>query len=162
MVGVIHEEIILSSPSGIIDSIGQAKQAQTYLQSDLKCYVWISTKFKNTFYFSEFSTALLIHSLMRSVKHSRKLALLLWWKCLEFHGKKNFYSIKCLCVCTVLFTVLALILLYGGHCFLVQLSSKVTRSFTHRVRLPASRNNAPQHISMFPYSTIAAWWRSPV
>ena len=42
--------------------------------------------------------------------------------------------------------------LYGGHCFLVQLPSKVMRSFTHRIRLPASCNNAPQHITMFPDS----------
>ena len=50
-------------------------------------------------------------------------------------------------------TVLAVILLYGGHCFSVQLPSKVTRGFTHCVRLPASRNNAPQHIAI---SIIAA------
>ena len=51
-------------------------------------------------------------------------------------------------------TVLALILLYGGHCFSVRLPSKVTCGFTHRVRLPASRNNVPQHIAI---SIIAAW-----
>ena len=45
-------------------------------------------------------------------------------------------------------TVLALIFLYGGHCFSVWLPSKVTHGFPHRVRLPASRNNAPQHINM--------------
>ena len=43
-------------------------------------------------------------------------------------------------------TVLVLILLYGGHCFSVWLPSNVTRSFTHRVRLPASHNNAPKLI----------------
>ena len=32
----------------------------------------------------------------------------------------------------------------------VRLPSKVTRGFTHRVRLLASRNNAPQHIAIFP------------
>ena len=52
-------------------------------------------------------------------------------------------------------TVLALILLYGGHCFLVQLPSKVTCSFTHRVGLLASCNNVPQHIMMFPDSIVA-------
>jgi len=53
-------------------------------------------------------------------------------------------------------TVLALIFLYDGHCFLVQLPSKVTLSFTHRVRLPVSCNNVPQHIKMFPDSK---WWQ---
>jgi len=47
-------------------------------------------------------------------------------------------------------TVLALILLYGGHCFLVQLPSKVM------LRFPASHNNAPQHMTMFPGSAITA------
>ena len=46
--------------------------------------------------------------------------------------------------------VLALILLYGGHCFSVQLPSSITHSFSHHVRLPASHNNAPQHMTMFP------------
>ena len=56
-------------------------------------------------------------------------------------------------------TVLALILLYGGHCFSVGLPSKVTSGFTHRVRFPASRNNAPQHTVIF---IIAAYWCLPV
>ena len=59
-------------------------------------------------------------------------------------------------------TVLALILLYGGHCFSVWLPAKVTHSFTHRVRLPASCNNAPQLIMMFLVSIIVALWRLPV
>ena len=46
------------------------------------------------FYFSKFSTALLTHSLMCSVKHSGKLATatasLLWQKCSEFRDKKPF------------------------------------------------------------------------
>ena len=37
--------------------------------------------------------------------------------------------------------VLAFIPFYGGPCFSVQLPSKVTRSFLHHVRLPASHNN---------------------
>ena len=56
-------------------------------------------------------------------------------------------------------TVLALILLYGGHCCSVRLPSKVTAGFygfRHCIRLPASRNNAPQCIAMFPDSIIAA------
>ena len=44
-------------------------------------------------------------------------------------------------------TILALILPYGGHCFSIQLPSKVTRGYAHRVRLPESHNNAPQYIS---------------
>ena len=59
-------------------------------------------------------------------------------------------------------TVLALIPLYGGHCFSVWLPEKVTHSFLHHVRLPASHNNAPQHMKMFPDSIIAALWRLPV
>ena len=51
-------------------------------------------------------------------------------------------------------TVLALILLYGGCCFTVRLPSKVMCSCTHRVRLPASCNNVPQNIKMFPDSII--------
>ena len=58
--------------------------------------------------------------------------------------------------------VLALILLYGGHCFSVWLPSKVTHSFTHRVRLPASCNNARQHSTKFSDSIIAAKWCLPV
>jgi len=52
--------------------------------------------------------------------------------------------------------VLALILLYGDHCFSVRLPSKVMRGFTHHIRLPASRNNAPQHIAIFPDAIMAA------
>ena len=37
-----------------------------------------------------------------------------------------------------------------------RLPSKVTRSFTHRVRLPASHNNVLQHIAIFPDGIIAA------
>ena len=124
-----------------------------------------TNKFLRNFYFSGFSTASLTHSfthsLMRSVKRSGKLAtataLLLRQKCLEFCGEKIFHNLKCLCVCTVnTLTVLALILLYGGHCFSVRLPSKVMHGFTHCVRFPASHNNVPQHITMFPDSTIAA------
>ena len=53
-------------------------------------------------------------------------------------------------------TDLALILLYGGHCFSVWLPSKATRGFKHCDRLPTSRNNAPQHIMMLPDCIIAA------
>ena len=61
---------------------------------------------------------------------------------------------------TFFLTVLALVLLNDGHCFSVQLLSKVTRGFTHCIRLPASRNNVPHHITMFPDSIIyskTAW-----
>ena len=54
-------------------------------------------------------------------------------------------------------TVLALILLYGGHCFSVRLPSKVMRGFTHHVRLPASCNNVPQQIAIFPDAIMAAY-----
>ena len=91
------------------------------------------------------------HCLMCSVKCSGKLAistpLFLW---LNFITKKPFSILKCLRVITVLLTVLALILLYGGHCSSVWLPSKVT------LRLPASRNNAPKHTMMFPSSLITA------
>ena len=39
-------------------------------------------------------------------------------------------------------TVLALILLYGGHCSSVRFPPKVT------LRLPASRNNMPQQMTI--------------
>jgi len=54
--------------------------------------------------------------------------------------------------------VLALFLLYGGHCFSVWLPAKATHGFTHRIKLPASCNNAPQHITMLHDSIIAASW----
>ena len=48
VVGVVYEEINLSSSSGIIHShlrvLVRHKQAQMCLQSDLKCYKQISTK----------------------------------------------------------------------------------------------------------------------
>jgi len=53
-------------------------------------------------------------------------------------------------------TVLVLILPYGGHCFSVRLLAKVMHGFTHHVRLPASRNNVPQLITMFLVSIIVA------
>ena len=66
------------------------------------------------------------------VKHSRKLAaataLLLWQKCLEFRGEKSFHNIKYLLSymhCSL--TVLALILLYGGHCFSVRMIAWLAR-----------------------------------
>jgi len=137
----------LSSPSGVIHShliaLVRHKQAQMCLQSGPKHY----ERFLKTFYFSKFSIALLIHSLMHLVKPSKKLATgtasLLWQKCLEFSAKKLFHNIKMPMCMHCSHTVLALILLYGGHCFLVWLPAKVTHSFTHRIRLPASRNNAP-------------------
>ena len=49
VVGVVHEEINLSSPSGIIHGhlivLVKQKQAQMCLQSDPKCYEQFSTKF---------------------------------------------------------------------------------------------------------------------
>ena len=113
---------------------------------------------------------------MRSVKHSRKLATatasLFWRECSEFCGEKTFHNLECLRVCTVLLQfsfdpslwwslllfMVAITSLYGGHCFSVWLPSKITRGFTHRIRLPASRNNVPQHIKMFPDSIIAERW----
>ena len=47
------------------------------------------------------------------------------------------------------FTVLALIFLYGGHCFSVWLPSKVTQALPNHVSC-----NAPQHMTMFPDSII--------
>jgi len=46
------------------------------------------------------------YSFIHSLTHSRRelittTALLLWWKCLEFCGKKTSHNIKCLRVCTV-------------------------------------------------------------
>ena len=104
---------------------------------------------------------------MRSVKHSGKLAmvtaLLHWWKCLEFCGKKPFIiSNASMCPLFSYSFSFDLSLIYGGHCFLVWLPSKVMRGFTHHVRFPTSRNNAPQHIKMFPDSLIAASWHLPV
>ena len=95
--------------------------------------------------------------LMHAVKRGGKLstALLLWQKCLEFRGEKPFTILNA--YVHALFSYSStLILLYGGHFFSVWLLSKVTSGFTHHVRLPASCNNVPQHIKMFPDSTIAA------
>jgi len=85
------------------------KVAQMCLQSNIKCYEWISTNIFKIFYFSEISTASLTqsltHSLIRSVKHGRlatATASLLWQKCLEFRRKRTFHIINCLRVCTVL------------------------------------------------------------
>ena len=53
-------------------------------------------------------------------------------------------------------TILALILLYGGH---YVLPSKVTHGFTHHVRLLASCNNAPQHDGAgFKASSNVVYW----
>ena len=64
---MVHKEIDLSSPSGIIHGhlivLVRHKQAQMYLQSDPKCYERFSMKFLKIFYFNEFSTALLTHTL---------------------------------------------------------------------------------------------------
>ena len=83
-------------------------------------------------------------------------ASLLWQKCLQFCGEKAFYNIKCICLCTIL-TALALILLYGGHCISVRLTSKVTHDFPHHVLI-----NVPQHIMMFPDGIITTSWNLPV
>ena len=60
VLGVVHEEISLSLPSGIINGhfilLVRHKQAQLCLQSNLKCYEQISTKFLKN-YFRKFSTA---------------------------------------------------------------------------------------------------------
>ena len=94
MVGVVHKEINLSSPSGIIHghliTLVRHKQARMCLQSDPKCYEQFSTNFKNILFQQIFYC--ITHSPMRSVKHNRKLATAshLRWKCLEFRGKKPF------------------------------------------------------------------------
>ena len=105
MVGVVHEEIGLSSHSGVIHShliaLVRHKQAQMCLQSDPKCYEQISTKFLLPYSLTHSPHSLtyslthpLTNSPMRSVKCNRKLATstawLIWQKCLEFHGKKLF------------------------------------------------------------------------
>ena len=94
---------------------------------------------------------------MHSVKRSRKLttatASLLWRKSLEFRGGKTFHNLTCLRVITVLLTVLALILLYGGHFFSVQRShavSHIVSGFVHHIIM------RPKHTTMFPDSIIAA------
>ena len=46
-------------------------------------------------------------------------------------------------------TVLALISIYGGHCFSVHLPSKLT------LRLPVSHNNVLQHTNKFKNSLTA-------
>jgi len=65
-------------------------------------------------------------------------------------------------------TVLALILLYGGHCFSALKDHKrvshFASGFPHHVSLATERagrlgqtsNNAPQHIAIFPGAIIAA------
>jgi len=105
------QTINLNSPSGIIHDhmivLVRHKQALMCLQSNPKRYEQISMKILK--YFFRLLQSLnnsLTHSLMHSVKHSGKLAtvtaLLLWWKCLEFHVEKIFHNIKCLHVYTVL------------------------------------------------------------
>ena len=100
------------------------------------------------------------HSLIHSVKNSGKLATptpsLLWQKCLEFRDEKTFHNIIRLVCMHCPLTVLALILLYGGHCFSVWLPSKVTHGFTHYIRLSASHNNVPHHTTMLTHSIIPA------
>ena len=60
----------------------------------------------------------LTHSLMRSVKHSGKLAtataLLLWWKCLEFRGKKPFTILN-----AYVYALASYSFSFGGHCLTV-------------------------------------------
>ena len=175
MVGVVHEEISLSSPSGIIHGhliVLVRHKMNPNVSSEQSKMLW--TNFKNyfkIFHFSKFSTTSLTHSLthsltrslthslthslMHSVKRSGKLAtdttLLLWQKCLEFHGKKSLsqYQMPTSMHCSL--AVLALIPLYGGHCFSVWLPA-----ITSHVRLPASRNNPHQHMTMFPDSMTTA------
>ena len=111
-----------------------------YLQSNLKCYEQISTKCLKIFYFSEFSTALLTHSSMHSVKHSGRLAtataLLLWRKCSECCGKKPF---------TILYAYLYTLFFY---------------SFTFNLSLwwpygcPQRLRTIPHIVSGFPHHVI--------
>ena len=72
-------------------------------------------EFLKIIFFTEFSTACLMHSSKHSTKLATATALLRWRKCLKFHGKKTFTILNMCIHCSL--TVLALILLYGGHCF---------------------------------------------
>ena len=78
----------------------------------------------------------LTHCLMHSVKCSGKLAmttaLFLGQKCLATCGKRTFTILLMpTCIHYYSLTVLALILLYGGHCFSVWLPSKSCSGFPH-------------------------------
>ena len=80
----------------------------------------------------------LTHCLMHSVKYSGKLAmttaLFLRQKCLATRGKRTFTILlmpTCIHYYIHLYTVLALVLLYCGHCFSVWLPSKSCSGFPH-------------------------------
>ena len=149
----VHEETNLSSPSGIIHSylivLVRHKQAQMCLQSNLKHYKQISTIFLKLILANFPLPHSLTHSPMHSIKHSRKLAtatpLLLWWKCLEFPKILSYYEMPTCMHCFL--TVLALILLYGGHCFLVWLPQ---RSYT----VSHIASGFPHHVIMFPNTLL--------
>ena len=87
--GMVHEEINLSLPSGIIHGhlivLVRHKQIQMCLKSDPKCYERISMKFLKYFVLVNFLLPYSLthsltlpysftHSLMHSVKRSGKLA----------------------------------------------------------------------------------------
>jgi len=96
---------------------------------------------------------------MRSVKRSGKLAtataLLLWRKCLELRGEKPFIILN-----ANVYALFSYSFSFDPSLWWPLLISaaalKVTCSFTHLFRLPASCNNVPQHTKMFPDSKTAA------
>ena len=98
------------------------------------------------FYFSKFSITLLTHSLMRSVKRNGKLARatasLLWWKCLEFCGKKNFSQYQmptCMYYSlTVLTFMVAIATKYGYHQRSCK-ASRITTGFPHHIIMHPDR-----------------------
>ena len=105
---------------------------------------------------------------MRSVKHSRKLAiataLLLWQKCLKFRGAKKPFTIEFTIlnahVCALVSYSFSFDLSLRWPLLLSMAALKGHAQFklTQRVlRLPASRNiHTSIHIMIFPDATIVA------
>jgi len=104
VVGVVHEEINLNSPSGIIHGhlivLVRNKHVLRAIQNAMNDFL---RKLKNI-YFSKFSTALLTRSLTHSLTDAFSQVLrntsYSFAPLAEILGEKTFHNIKCLRVCT--------------------------------------------------------------
>ena len=134
-------EIIFRNHSWPLDSIVQA------LTSSSVSSEWpavLSMNFYKIFILANFLPAYLpacLPALPDVLSQATATVLLLWQKCLEFHGKKPYTILNAYTCKHCSLTVLALILLYGGHCFSVQLPSKVTLRFSTSRQASHTCNN---------------------
>ena len=158
MVGVVNKEINLVSPSGIIHGhlivLVRHKQAQMCLQSDPKHYEQFSTKFLKYFIVTHSLTHWCVQSSIAENWLQLKLHSL-GGNVLNYVAKKS-YTIFNAYVYVLVSYSFSFELSLWWPLLLSTTALKSHARFHTSCQASRIRNNAPQHIAIFPDAIIAA------